>query len=57
MSRYQLIDVQTGEVVREERTTYGTSNFTRRKKSFFTPHEQDTIIFCLIGVIIGAVIF
>lgn len=45
------------EVVREQATIYGRSNYTPRGKTAFTPHDQDVLIFCLIGIILEAFVF
>lgn len=57
MNRYQLIDTANGQVVREQRTLYGQPNYQRPRKRLLSPHEQDLVIFCFIGVVIGGIIF
>lgn len=57
MTRYQLIDTTTGEVVREQATLYGQSRYTRRRKSSLTPLDQERLIWCVIGLVFGIVLF
>lgn len=56
MTRYHLIDTATGHVIREQRTLYGQPIYKRPRKRLLNSHEQDLVILCLIGVLIGGVI-
>ena len=57
MNRYHVIDTTTGHVVREQRTLYGQPIYKRPRERLLSPHEQDLVIFCFIGVVIGGIIF
>lgn len=57
MARFQLIDTTTGEIVREQRTLYGQPVYRSRKHGLLTPHEQNLVIFTLIGLVLGIALF